>query len=158
MVPLQNGETPPIMGTVQPAFTEGSSHAGHTDPGSRHVVLRQCVSRGMETSPLSGAGDLEWLQEGRRRFLHLRRQLPNNFLKGAKWSGSWLAQCSPVCLPSGFSAPTGHQVSQGGQMLGPPGGPTLVEPDVVPRVDTGVVEPSFLSLRWEFLPLPMRVN
>ncbi len=88
MVPLQNGETPPIMGTVQPAFTEGSSHAGHTDPGSRHVVLRQCVSRGMETSPLSGAGDLEWLQEGRRRFLHLRRQLPNNFLKGAKWSGS----------------------------------------------------------------------
>lgn len=72
----------------------------------------------------------------------------------------WL-MIGPVlaCMPSLWFLCSHRSSGESGRSdARPPGGPTLVEPDVVPRVDTGVVEPSFLSLRWEFLPLPMRVN
>lgn len=38
MVPLQDGEMSPFMGTVKSALIEDSARAGHTEPKSRHVV------------------------------------------------------------------------------------------------------------------------
>ncbi len=57
-LPLQDGETPPPMGTLQPAFTQGSSHAGQTEPRTGHVVPGQCISRRIETTPSRGSDDL----------------------------------------------------------------------------------------------------
>ncbi len=112
-VPLQNGEKPPVMGTVQPVLTGGSSHAGQTEPWSGHAVLWQCVSRRMEDPPPNGSDDLGDLREGRGQPLCLRRQLslPNIPLKGARRPGPRLAQRLPVRLPSDCSVPSGHHTS-----------------------------------------------
>lgn len=53
MVSLQD-KTPPPMGSVQSGLTEGSARAKHTEPGSGHADLEQCISRRMETSPPNG--------------------------------------------------------------------------------------------------------
>ncbi len=74
MLFLQDGETPPSMGTVQPILTEGSSRAGQTEPIHRHVVQGQCSSSRMETTPLSGSNDLVCLLEGRGGPLRLREK------------------------------------------------------------------------------------
>lgn len=44
MVPLQNGEVPPLVGTLKGEVLKGSAHAGQIESRSAHVVLGQCVS------------------------------------------------------------------------------------------------------------------
>lgn len=52
MLPLQDVETPPSIGTVQPELTEGSLRAGQVETRSKHVP-EQCISRRMQaTSPV----------------------------------------------------------------------------------------------------------
>ncbi len=49
------------------------------------------------------------------------------------WPSACLYAFTPNCPAS-----SGHQTGQGSQMFSPPGGPTLEEPDIVPRFNAAV--------------------
>ncbi|KAI2655789.1 Isoleucine--tRNA ligase [Labeo rohita] len=109
---LTNKETPPT-GTVQFALTEGSPHAGHTEPGSGHAVLGQWRNSSPQKTTLTA----QYISQ-RKRMLW-----PTNVPALA---------CTQVCLPSNCPAPSGYQTGQGSRVFSPLGGLTMKESDVVP--------------------------
>lgn len=66
-LPIQDGKTPPPVGTVQSTLTEGSSCARQTEPRSEHTVLGQCICSRKENTPPNGSNDLVCIQESRGR-------------------------------------------------------------------------------------------
>ncbi len=132
---LQDGPSPPFLGTERTPLVKGGSCAGQIEHWHRYAVQRQCSPGRMGATSSNGSKNLVSLREGRDQSLHLRRQLslPNILLDAAGRSGPRLAQCPPVRFSPDCPDISGRQADQRDQVLPPPGGPTLEEPDLVPR-------------------------
>ncbi len=129
---LHPGERPSCVGLDQSVLTEGDACARQNEPGSRHVVKKQCLLRGMDAPPAHGSENLGSLWQSLSRPLHLRRQLslPNLFHKEHGCPGPRLAQPSALCFPSSRSATAGTQASQGTTAQAYSYSPPLEEPAV----------------------------
>ncbi len=103
----------------------------------------------------NGSNDLVGLRQGRGGPLCAKKTTPTaqSIFQTAICPGPRLAHRSPVHLAPDCPASSGHQASQGSQMLGPSGGPTLEEPSMVPRVDSAVINSPLANSTEEGPPL-----
>ncbi len=61
---LQDGSTPPIVGTEQTPLAKSGSCARQFEPRCGHAVQRQCSSGGMDFNPQNGSENLICLPDG----------------------------------------------------------------------------------------------
>ncbi len=141
---LQDGKMPLFMGIVQPVLTEGSlqvePRSGHV--GRVHPQVAQMIWNvfGRAEVDLFASED--------------NSHCPVYFLRGKRCSVLRVAQQLPVSLPYDCPAPSGHQMSQRSWMFCLPGGLTLEEPDMVPKVNSAAVGSPLANSIEEGPPLP----
>ncbi len=129
---LHAGVRPSCVGSEQSALTEGDACAGQTEPRSRHVVMEQCLFRGMDAPPARSSENLGNIWQGLTRHFLFQRQLslPNLFYKEHGCPGPRMAQPSALCFAPSRSATTGNQGSQGTTAQADSNNPPLEEPTV----------------------------